>query len=40
MSNGAYASGLLFLFYIIGVVKANEPAVLKEFGGHLELMDD
>ena len=33
----------LFVFvlsFIIGVVKANEPNLLKEFRGHLELMDD
>ena len=33
----------LFIFvlsFIIGVVKANEPNLLKEFGGHLELTDD
>ena len=35
-----YPSSLLFLFYIIGVVKTNEPTLLKEFGGHLELTDD
>ena len=33
----------LFVFvlsFIIGAVKANEPNLLKEFGGHLELTDD
>ena len=33
----------LFVFalsFIISVVKANEPNLLKVFGGHLELMDD
>ena len=35
-----YPSSLLFLFYIIGMVKADEPILLKEFGGHLELAYD
>ena len=26
--------------FIIGVIKANKPNLLKEFGGHFELMDD
>ena len=26
--------------FIIGVIKANKPNLLKESGGHLELMDD
>ena len=33
----------LFIFvlsFIIGVVKANEPNLLKEFGGHPELTDN
>ena len=33
----------LFVFvlsFIIVVVKANEPNILKEFGSHLELTDD
>ena len=30
----------LFLSFIIGVVKANEHNLLKEFGVHLELADD
>ena len=33
----------LFVFvlsFIIGVVKAHEPNLLKEFGGHLELTHD
>ena len=37
------ASWYLFVFvlsFIIGVVKANEPNLLKEFGGNLELKND
>ena len=30
----------MFLSFIIGMVKANESNLLKEFGGHLELADD
>ena len=30
---------LVFIIYY-SVVKANEPNLLKEFGGHLELADD
>ena len=26
--------------FITGVIKANKPNLLKEFRGHLELMDD
>ena len=28
------------LSFIIGVVKANEPNILREFGSHLEFTDD
>ena len=35
-----YPSSFLFLFYIIGLVKANEPTILEEFGGHHGLTDD
>ena len=38
-NSGAYTSSFLFLFYIIGVAKANKPTLLKEFGVHPKLMD-
>ena len=35
-----YPSSFLFLFFIIGLVKANEPTILEEFGCHHGLTDD
>ena len=31
---------IIIMIIIVGVVKANEPNLLKEYASHLELMDN